>query len=108
MFIRYNLARRGGIPPTQQELDGCIVNKLSPKLSLLSFKGAFHGRTFGTLQTTHSKPAHKLDIPALDWPIASFPKYKYPLEDHLDYNNQQDEYCLKEVTDLFDVYANEK
>lgn len=48
-----------------------------PDLSILSFKGAFHGRTFGALSTTHSKPIHKLDIPTFDWPIANFPRYKY-------------------------------
>lgn len=108
MFVWYNNMRRNGLLPTQAELDGCVMNKFSSNLTILSFKGAFHGRTFGTLQTTHSKPAHKLDVPALDWPIASFPRYKYPLEDNVDYNAAQDESCLKECNDLIDVWKNEK
>ena len=32
------------------------------------------------LSASHTKPMHKLDIPALDWPAAPFPTLKYPLE----------------------------
>jgi 4-aminobutyrate aminotransferase/(S)-3-amino-2-methylpropionate transaminase len=66
--------------------------------------GAFHGRTLGTLSTTHSKAIHKVDIPAFDWPIASFPRYKYPLEDNVAENEAEDRRCLAEVDELFDKY----
>lgn len=39
----------------------------------------------------------EVDIPAFDWPIAKFPRYKYPLADHKEYNAQQDKECLKDV-----------
>ena len=58
----------------------------------------------GTLSTTHSKAIHKLDIPAMDWPIASFPRYKYPLEDHIRENEEEDRRCLAEVEERFDEY----
>lgn len=58
----------------------------SPSLSILSFKKGFHGRMFGSLSATRSKPIAKLDIPAFDWPAAISPMYKYPLEEHSDYN----------------------
>lgn len=77
----------------------------SPHLSLLSFKGAFHGRTLGALATTHSKYIHKIDIPSFDWPIASFPHYKYPLEENVRDNKEEDERCLAEVEDLISQYA---
>lgn len=60
--------------------------------------GSFHGRTLGCLSTTHSKYIHKLDIPAFDWPIASFPKYKYPLEENARENKEEDKRCLAEVS----------
>lgn len=70
-------------------------------IMILSFRftttGAFHGRTLGTLSTTHSKYIHKMDIPAFDWPIASFPEYKYPLEENVRHNQQEDKRCLAEV-----------
>lgn len=69
----------------------------SPRYSILSFKGAFHGRTLGSLSTTHSKYIHKIDVPAFDWPIASFPVYKYPLEENVKENEREDERCLAEV-----------
>lgn len=72
----------------------------SPNLSILSFKGAFHGRTLGVLATTHSKYIHKIDVPSFDWPIASFPKYKYPLENNVAENKAEDARCLAEVEDL--------
>ena len=68
-----------------------------PDLSVLSFDGGFHGRTLGCLSTTHSKPIHKLDIPAFDWPIAPFPKLKYPLEDHVTENKAEEQRCLDRV-----------
>ncbi|CAG2067854.1 unnamed protein product, partial [Timema podura] len=66
--------------------------------------GAFHGRTLGVLSTTHSKYIHKIDIPAFDWPIASFPQYKYPLEENKRENEAEDKKCLAEVEDLIVQY----
>lgn len=71
---------------------------------MLSFKGAFHGRTLGTLATTHSKYIHKIDIPSFDWPIASFPQYKYPLEENVRENQAEDARCLAEVEELIVDY----
>ena len=109
-FFWHNAQFRGGKPPTQEDLANCLINKGSgcPDLSVLSFKGAFHGRTMGVLATTHSKAVHKLDVPTMDWPIADFPVYKYPLEENLEYNQKQDEDCLRSVIDAIDVYNNEK
>jgi len=36
--------------------------------------------------------------------VASFPKYKYPLEQNIDYNTKEDTKCLQDVQRLFDVY----
>ena len=110
IFIRHNTILRGGKLPPQETLDQCIINKGSgcPDLSILSFKGAFHGRTMGVLATTHSKWIHKLDTPSLDWPIATFPQYKYPLEDNVEYNNLQDKKCLKEVEEIIEYFNNVK
>uniref|UniRef100_UPI003AADBD11 4-aminobutyrate aminotransferase, mitochondrial isoform X3 n=1 Tax=Centroberyx gerrardi TaxID=166262 RepID=UPI003AADBD11 len=71
-----------------------------PDLSILSFMGAFHGRTMGCLATTHSKAIHKLDVPSFDWPIAPFPRLQYPLEEFTRENAQEEARCLEEVEDL--------
>jgi 4-aminobutyrate aminotransferase/(S)-3-amino-2-methylpropionate transaminase len=39
---------------------------------IVSFEGAFHGRTLGALAVTHRKRA-RLGFPTFDWPQASFP-----------------------------------
>lgn len=102
----YMKKERGGQSPSEEELNSCLVNKTpgSPSLSILSFMGAFHGRTFAALSTTHSKSIHKLDIPAFDWPIANFPQYKYPLEENSEYNEKEDKKCLEKVEDLIEAY----
>ena len=69
-------------------------------MCVLSFSGGLHGRTIGVLSTTHSKPIHKLDIPAFDWPIAPFPQLKYPLEDHVTENKAEEQRCLEKVVKL--------
>ncbi|KAK5203315.1 4-aminobutyrate transaminase [Exophiala xenobiotica] len=84
---------------TQEEIQSCLENKEpgSPHYSILSFRKGFHGRLFGSLSTTHSKPIHKLDIPAFDWPCAPFPELNYPLENHAQENRQEEERCLAET-----------
>ncbi|XP_055610219.1 4-aminobutyrate aminotransferase, mitochondrial [Uranotaenia lowii] len=107
MFIWYQHKKRGlDTPFTEAEIDSCMINQGpgAPKLSIMSFHGAFHGRTLGCLSTTHSKYIHKIDIPSFDWPIAPFPKYRYPLEENVRENAQEDARCLAEVERLFEQY----
>lgn len=108
IFIWYQRNQRGDVktPFTANEMESCMINMPpgAPKLSILSFKGAFHGRTLGCLSTTHSKYIHKIDIPSFDWPIASFPQYKYPLEENVRENQAEDQRCLAEVEELIEQY----
>jgi len=106
IFIWYNTKRRNGKAYSETELQQCLTNEgpACPELSMLSFKGAFHGRTFGCLATTHTKAVHKRDVPTMDWPVASFPHYKYPLEQNVDHNAKEDVKCLQDVQRLFDMW----
>ncbi|KAI1725017.1 aminotransferase class-III domain-containing protein [Ditylenchus destructor] len=101
-FIQYQTKKRGGKSPTQQDLDSCMVQRKpgTPSLSVLGFEGAFHGRSLAMLSVTRSKAIHKVDIPAFDWPIARFPRYRYPLESNIEHNRKQDEDCLAHVKEL--------
>eukprot|EP00051_Salpingoeca_urceolata_P013718 m.173558 g.173558 ORF g.173558 m.173558 type:complete len:503 (+) comp17872_c0_seq2:1465-2973(+) len=99
-LIKYQRDRRGPDATwTDEELESCMLNQPpgSPPLCVLSFKGAFHGRTFGCLSTTRSKPIHKVDMPAFEWPVAPWPEMKYPLEKHWNENLAETERCLDEV-----------
>lgn len=64
--LQYQQNKRGGqdVPFTDEEITSCMVNKApgSPNLSIMSFHGAFHGRLFGCLSTTHSKAIHKVNL----------------------------------------------
>ncbi|MCJ1310173.1 4-aminobutyrate transaminase [Agyrium rufum] len=78
----------------------------SPHMSILSFTHAFHGRLFASLSTTRSKPIHKLDIPAFDWPQAPFPALQYPLHEFEAENAAEEERCLAATEDLIQNYHN--
>ena len=107
-FMYRRCQERGGadVDFTAEEISSAMNNASpgSPELSILSFKSAFHGRLFGSLSTTRSKPIHKLDIPAFDWPQASFPHLKYPLEEHEVENAAEEKRCLEETEHLLQTY----
>ncbi|OQE14894.1 hypothetical protein PENSTE_c032G07568 [Penicillium steckii] len=109
-FMYYRQLQRGGpnVEFTEEEMLSTMNNEGpgSPQLSILSFKSAFHGRLFGSLSTTRSKAIHKLDIPAFDWPQATFPQLKYPLEEHVQENAAEEKRCLEEVERLIKEYHN--
>lgn len=98
-FIAFMDRHRGGAPPTQEDLNSAMLGQAPgcPPLSILSFSGAFHGRTMGCLATTRSKPIHKLDVPHFDWPMAPFPQLTYPLEGNEATNAAEEARCLAEV-----------
>lgn len=45
--------QRNGREPTKEELESTMINQApgSANLSIMSFRGAFHGRTFGKLES---------------------------------------------------------
>jgi len=107
-FMWKRQQQRGGhhVDFTPEEISSSMINQSpgAPQLSILSFKTGFHGRLFGSLSTTRSKPIHKLDIPAFNWPQATFPLLKYPLEEHLQENRKAEEESLAEVEHLITTH----
>lgn len=89
-----------------KELETCMDNASpgSPKMSILSFQKGFHGRLFATLSTTRSKPIHKVDIPAFNWPQVKFPALQYPLEEFAEENRKEEERCLKRVENIIEKW----
>lgn len=100
-FMWKRSQERGGaeVEFTEEEMKSSMDNKSpgAPDLSIMSFTTGFHGRLFGSLSTTRSKPIHKLDIPAFNWPQAPFPKLKYPLDQHAKENAAEEQRCLAEA-----------
>ncbi|PVI03939.1 4-aminobutyrate aminotransferase [Periconia macrospinosa] len=103
-FMWKRQQQRGGanVDFTEQEIASSMVNQSpgAPDLSIMSFKSGFHGRLFGSLSTTRSKPIHKLDIPAFDWPQAPFPVLQYPLDQFATENAAEEQRCLAETERL--------
>ncbi|ENN75452.1 hypothetical protein YQE_08002, partial [Dendroctonus ponderosae] len=106
-FMAYRRKVRGDDNFTEEEKQSCVLNKPpgSPNLAIMSFLHGFHGRTIGTLSTTRSKYIQKIDIPAFDWPMANFPQYLYPLEEHEECNRVEDYRCLASVEELFEKWC---
>lgn len=107
-FMYKRQQQRGGanVDFTSEEINSSMLNQApgAPQLSILSFKTAFHGRLFGSLSTTRSKPIHKLDIPAFDWPQATFPLLKYPLEENVEHNRKAEQEALGDVEHLLTTH----
>jgi 4-aminobutyrate aminotransferase-like enzyme len=72
---------------TSEEADGGFI---------VSFEGAFHGRTLGSLAVTHRKKA-RLGFPTFDWPHIPFPveEVRAPKE-----TLRREERSLKQLWDL--------
>merc|ERR1712002_380446 len=105
MFMRYMHKQRGGrVDFNPEELSTVLKHEApgSPNLSILSFKGCFHGRSIGLLSCSHSRPIQGVDIPTLNWPKADFPKYKYPLHENVRENEAEDARCLAQVEELIE------
>ena len=105
IFMRYMHRQRGGrVAFNEEELSSVLRNQApgSPRLSILSFKGCFHGRTIGLLSCSHSRPIQGVDIPTLPWPKADFPRYQYPLAEHARENRMEDDRCLALVEELIE------
>jgi 4-aminobutyrate aminotransferase / (S)-3-amino-2-methylpropionate transaminase len=109
-FMWKRQQERGGpdVDFTPEEIESTMNNKKpgSPDMSIMSFKTGFHGRLFGTLSTTRSKPIHKIDIPAFDWPQAPFPVLKYPLDQYAKENAAEEKRCLEEAEHIIKTYHN--
>lgn len=109
-FMWKRRQERGGpdVDFTPEEISTTMHNQSpgSPHMSILSFNTGFHGRLFGSLSTTRSKPIHKLDIPAFDWPQAPFPHLKYPLPANTAENAQEEARCLAETEHLIKNFRN--
>jgi 4-aminobutyrate aminotransferase/(S)-3-amino-2-methylpropionate transaminase len=94
--------RRGGAGWTAEDLRDVLQNRQAgiADLKILSFEGGFHGRTLGALSATRTKPIHKLDMPAFDWPVVPFPALKYPLAAHAEHNAAAEARVLEQVRDV--------
>ncbi|KAK2160754.1 hypothetical protein LSH36_127g08000 [Paralvinella palmiformis] len=81
--------QRGGAPPTQEEMDGSIMN-LEPgcsPLTIMSFKNGLHGRTM-----------------VKDWPIVDFPAVKYPMEEYVTENRKEEDRCIEQIRHTIEQY----
>lgn len=108
-FIRLAKRRRNGAAPTADELASCLRNDqaMANSFKVLSFEGAFHGRSLGALSLSRSKAIHKLDFPSFPWPTAPFPSNRFPLEDNKAHNAEVEARSLECVEKVFRAHPDE-
>lgn len=106
MFIAHERRRRGGAPPTPEEMSSCMCNLPpgSADITILSFTGASHGWTLGAQAASHASWQQKLDFRSMKWPMVDFPCLKYPLEEHERENRLEEGRSLSEVADKIEQY----
>ena len=97
-FVRHARKVRGG-PFTAEDAAASMKNAQvsANRFQVISFEGAFHGRTLGALSATRSKAIHKLDFPAFDWPVVPFPANRFPLAEHAAENRAREAEALARV-----------
>jgi 4-aminobutyrate aminotransferase / (S)-3-amino-2-methylpropionate transaminase len=108
-FIRLATLRRGGKPPSAEDMAAAMQNR-QPGINafkVLCFQGGFHGRSLGALSTTRSKPIHKIDIPAFDWPVVPFPANRYPLVEFEKDNQESEAHSLDAVRAVLEAHPME-
>jgi|GEM_PF-97225 len=91
--------RRAGRSCSHEEIEAAMRNRQPgiDELKIISFAGSFHGRTLGALSATRSKPVHKLDFPAFDWPEVPFPTNLFPLDAHVEENRAAEARSLEVI-----------
>ena len=67
-------------------------------ISAFGLTSAVYHVLTGALACSHAKWFHKLDFPVPDWPMAPFPQLRYPLEDFVRENQQEEQSCLEQVS----------
>lgn len=102
-FIDHMRRRRGG-PPGPDDLAAVMHNRQAGvnRMKVISFEGAFHGRSMGALSATRSKAIHKLDIPAFEWPVVPFPANRFPESVHAAANREAEARSLRAVEAAMD------
>lgn len=108
-FIWLARRRRGGAAPSAEDLAAAMLNR-QPGVNafkVISFEGGFHGRSMGALSATRSKPIHKLDIPAFDWPVVPFPGNTFPEAAHAEQNRAAEARSLEAVKAALDAHPGE-
>ena len=110
-FIRHGERRRAaaGRPADPLQLtpeEQCeVMDNAGTDAVIISFSGAFHGRSIAGMTATHSKLIHKADLPAFGWPTAIFPAARWPRERYAEENLKAEAEALTALEHLLDRYA---
>ena len=84
-------------PPSSLSLSLSLVfEQLCQVFNLFSL--SFFVSFPGSLSSSHCRSMPKLDMPAFDWPFAPFPRLRYPIAEHKEFNDAEEQRCLQRVS----------
>lgn len=70
----------------------------APKFSVIGFEGGYHGKLMDLLSLDRVNNFNF--IPKHNWPVAPFPKLKFPYEENLEANRAEETRCVEETAKL--------
>lgn len=71
----------------------------APKFKIIGFEGGNHGKFLDAMSLTKHNPDNR-GLSRLDWPIAPFPKIKFPYENNVTENREEENRCVQATRDL--------
>jgi 4-aminobutyrate aminotransferase/(S)-3-amino-2-methylpropionate transaminase len=91
---------------SKAEIMECFAKR---KLSVLGFEGGYHGNYLSTLSvnsTGNPNATLYAGVTTANWPVAPFPKLKYPYNENYDYNISEEKRCIEETANLIKAQLN--
>lgn len=91
---------KGNSNITPEEEESVLRNSPpgAPNFKVLSFEGGFHGKLLDELSVSDINTDSSMTKHS--WPVAPFPKIKWPYEEHLTYNRKEETRCVEETAKL--------
>jgi 4-aminobutyrate aminotransferase/(S)-3-amino-2-methylpropionate transaminase len=104
-FLKKYYDIKGNNNISKEEEESALNGRLpgTPKFSVIGFEGGHHGKFLSQLSLKTDKERIKRNcslFPKFNWPIASFPKIKYPYEENYDHNRREETRCVEETEKL--------
>jgi 4-aminobutyrate aminotransferase/(S)-3-amino-2-methylpropionate transaminase len=97
-----------GTDKITQEEEESVMHNASPGVpgfKVLGFEGGDHGK-FIDMGSIGNNSNSKLGLPRHEWPVAPFPNIKYPYEDNLTHNRQEETRCVEETAKIIKLNKN--
>jgi 4-aminobutyrate aminotransferase/(S)-3-amino-2-methylpropionate transaminase len=93
---------KGNDSVTPQEEKSVFSGSLpgAPEFAVIGFEGGAHGVSLTTMSSSSCEHINLNKVVRFNWPIAPFPKVKYPYEEYEVENKKEEERCIAQVEEI--------